>query len=116
MIALELTRKKQADTDKLREWLKVLVAPGSSLGGARPKANLIDEAGNLWIAKFPAADDDYDLALWEKLLHDLARQCGIRVPDSRLIRAGSDYHTFLVKRFDRIHRHLRRTRSARRRS
>jgi len=101
MIALELTRKKQADTDKLREWLQVLVAPGSSLGGARPKANLIDEAGNLWIAKFPAADDDYDLALWEKLLNDLARQCGIRVPDSRLIRAGGGYHTFLVKRFDR---------------
>lgn len=101
-VALELTKKKQEDPGKLREWLKVLVAPGSSLGGARPKANLVDENGSLWIAKFPAADDDYDLALWEKLLHDLARQCGILVPDSQLIRTGTGFHTFLVKRFDRL--------------
>ena len=100
-IALELSRHKQTDPDKLKAWLKVLVAPGSSLGGARPKANLVAEEGSLWIAKFPAADDDYDLALWEKLLHDLAGRCGIRVPPSRLIRAGSGFHTFLVKRFDR---------------
>ena len=69
-VAYELTRKKQDDVDKIREWLKVLVAPGSSLGGARPKANLVDEDGSLWIAKFPSADDDYDVALWEMLLQE----------------------------------------------
>ncbi|MBF0410210.1 MAG: type II toxin-antitoxin system HipA family toxin [Candidatus Riflebacteria bacterium] len=106
-VAFELTRKKQDDPDKLKEWLKVLVAPGSSLGGARPKANLVDTDGNLWIAKFPAADDEYDVALWEKLLHELARQCGITVPDSRLWQARRGYHTFLVKRFDRIGAHRR---------
>ncbi|MEI7706842.1 MAG: type II toxin-antitoxin system HipA family toxin [Chlorobium sp.] len=100
-IAYELTRKKQNDSGKLKEWLKVLVAPGSSLGGARPKANLIDEDGSLWIAKFPSADDDYDVALWEKLLHDMANQCGITLPPSRLIRIGDGYSTFLVRRFDR---------------
>jgi len=100
-IAFELTRKKQDDPDKIKEWLKVLVAPGSSLGGARPKANLIDEDGSLWIAKFPSADDDYDVALWEKLLQDLAPRCGITVPDARLMQIGNGYHTFLVKRFDR---------------
>lgn len=100
-VALELTRKKQDDRGKIKEWLKVLVAPGSSLGGARPKANLVDEDGSFWIAKFPSADDDYDVALWEKLLHDLARRCGITVPEARIMQIGSGYHTFLVQRFDR---------------
>lgn len=101
-VAWELTRKKQDDLDKLRKWLQVLVAPGSSLGGARPKANLVDEAGNLWIAKFPSADDDYDVALWEMLLHELAVACDIVVPEARLMKIGNGYHTFMVKRFDRI--------------
>lgn len=100
-VALELTRKKQDDLDKIKEWLKVLVAPGSSLGGARPKANLVDEDGNLWIAKFPSADDDYDVAVWEKLLQELAGRCGLTVPEARLLQIGNGYHTFLVKRFDR---------------
>lgn len=99
-VAFELSRKKIEDMSKLRQWLKVLVAPGASLGGARPKANLL-EAGHLWIAKFPAADDDRDVALWEKLLHDLAAACGIDVPQSRVERVGHEYHTFMVKRFDR---------------
>lgn len=102
MVAFELTRKKQDDLGKIKEWLKVLVAPGSSLGGARPKANLVDEEGSLWIAKFPSADDDYDVAVWEKLLYDLAQRCGITVPESRFIKTNSDYHTILTKRFDRI--------------
>ena len=101
-VAYELTRKKQDDLGKIREWLKVLVAPGSSLGGARPKANLVDEDGSLWIAKFPSADDDYDVAVWEMLLQGLAQECGIAVPESRLLQIGGGYHTFLVKRFDRI--------------
>jgi len=100
-IAFALTSKNQDDPDKIREWLKVLVAPGSSLGGARPKANLIHDDGSLWIAKFPSSDDDYNVALWEQLLHELARRCGITLPEARLMRIGSGYHTFLVKRFDR---------------
>lgn len=100
-VALEMTKKKQADFDKVKEWLKVLVAPGASLGGARPKANVVDNRGHLWIAKFPSADDDYDVAVWEKVLHDLARDCGITVPESKLLQVGDGFHTFLVKRFDR---------------
>lgn len=100
--AYKITRDQNADFDQLKKWLMVLVAPGSSLGGARPKANVADEQGHLWIAKFPSADDDYDVALWEKLLHDLARDCGIIVPESRVMQLGSRYHTFMVKRFDRV--------------
>lgn len=100
-IAFELTQPRQQDPGRLKEWLKVLVAPGASLGGARPKANLLGDDGGLWIAKFPSAEDDYDVALWEKLLHDLARRCGISVPESRVLRVGRGYHTFMVKRFDR---------------
>ena len=77
------------------------MAPGASLGGTRPKANLVDDQSQLWIAKFPSADDDYDVAIWEKVLHDLAQGCGITVPESRLMQLGDGYHTFLVKRFDR---------------
>jgi serine/threonine-protein kinase HipA len=106
-IAFELTRKKQDDLGKIKEWLKVLVAPGSSLGGARPKANLLDERESLWIAKFPSSDDDYDVAVWEKLLHDLAQRCGIAVPEAALLQIGSGYHTFMVKRFDRTGRDRR---------
>ncbi len=100
-IAFELTKRKLAEPDKIREWLKVLVAPGASLGGARPKANIVDVQGNLWIAKFPSADDDYDVAAWEKVLHDLACDCGITVPESQLLQLDGGYHTFIVKRFDR---------------
>ena len=101
-IAYEITKDKDADFDQLKEWLKVLVAPGSSLGGARPKANVTDEKNHLWIAKFPSADDDYDVALWEKILHGMANDCGIDVPESDVLKLGDKYHTFMVKRFDRV--------------
>lgn len=100
-IAFEITNKKLPDLGRLREWLRVLVAPGASLGGARPKANIVESDGSLWIAKFPARDDSEDAAAYEKLVHDLARDCGIDVPESRLVMVGTGYHTFMVKRFDR---------------
>ncbi len=103
-VAHELSRKEVSDTDsaRLRAWLEVLVMPGSSLGGARPKANVVGENGKLWIAKFPAADDGYDVAAWEKVVHDLAMQCGLDIPEARLMRVGKGYRTFLVERFDRV--------------
>ena len=100
-VALELTRKKVEDLNLLQQWLKVLVAPGASLGGARPKANLQDERGELWIAKFPAADDEHDWALRERLLHQMAEDFGLDVSPSRIERIGHGYHTFVTHRFDR---------------
>ena len=82
-------------------WVHQLVAPGSSLGGARPKANVQDTDGSLWIAKFPSRNDDYDIGAWEKTVHDLAKACGIIVPESKVCRYSDLGSTFLVKRFDR---------------
>lgn len=84
------------------QWLSMLIAPGSSLGGARPKANFTDTSGKLWFAKFPSKEDRYDVGGWEFLVHTMARDAGIWVPTSRLERFGDGYHTFCVERFDRI--------------
>jgi serine/threonine-protein kinase HipA len=64
-VARQLSDKNIADLDSLRRLLRVLVAPGASLGGARPKANFTQEDGSFWIAKFPAKDDDRDMGAWE---------------------------------------------------
>lgn len=85
-------------TDK---WLKQLIKPGSSLGGARPKATVVDTSGQLWIAKFPSKNDENDTGAWEKVVHDLARMCGLNVPESKLEKFSKLGSTFLVKRFDR---------------
>lgn len=101
-IAQELTRKHIDNLDQLRRWLAVLVAPGASLGGARPKANYCDKTGALWIAKFPSADDDRDIGAWEGVTWWLARQAGIDMPPAKVERLGQrGHHTFCVQRFDR---------------
>ena len=101
-VAKELTRKRIDKLDQLRRWLAVLVAPGASLGGARPKANYCDKTGALWIAKFPSADDDRDIGAWEGVTWWLARQAGIDMPPAKVERLGQGrHHTFCVQRFDR---------------
>ena len=91
------------DSEEVRKWLAILMAPGSSLGGARPKANIRDEQGNLWIAKFPSRGDTVDKAAWEYLAYELALQCGIEMAESKLKKVAGKYHTFFTKRFDRLH-------------
>jgi serine/threonine-protein kinase HipA len=83
------------------EWLRLLIAPGGSLGGARPKASVADPDGHLWIAKFPSIHDEHDVGAWELLVQTLAGGCGLRVPRSIARRFASPHHTFLVARFDR---------------
>lgn len=100
-VAGELTAKRIDDLSALRRWLAVLVAPGASLGGARPKANFTNSDGSLWIAKFPARDDERDVGAWEGLTHALARRSRIDVPLAALRSFGGEYHTFCVQRFDR---------------
>ena len=82
-------------------WLQMLLAPGSSLGGARPKASVKAPDHSLWIAKFPSRLDQYDSGAWEQVTHELAKMCHLNVPESRLERFSDTGSTFLVKRFDR---------------
>lgn len=88
------------DKDYLK-WLSVLIAPGSSLGGARPKASVLDGQSHLWIAKFPSKQDNEDIGAWEYLLYLLARDAGIEMAECEIKKINSNYHTFLTKRFDR---------------
>ncbi|MGB6152871.1 MAG: HipA domain-containing protein [Pricia sp.] len=94
-----------AQNDEIRKWIAVLIAPGSSLGGARPKANVFDTQKNLWIAKFPSKTDTIDKALWEYLAYQLAVACGIEMAESRVEKISGRHHTFLTKRFDRDGEH-----------
>lgn len=92
----------RAASDEER-WISMLLAPGSSLGGARPKANFRDDGdgGSLWIAKFPSREDRHDVGAWEYVVSRLAEAAGIETPETKLLQLGSEYRTFCSKRFDR---------------
>lgn len=98
----EASRNFESDENLLNEkWLNQLLKPGSSLGGARPKATIQDTNGDLWIAKFPSKNDEFNTGAWEKVAHDLARLCALNVPESKLETFSKLGSTFIVKRFDR---------------
>ena len=99
--SLQLERDDGMNDPEYSHWLNVLIDPGSSLGGARPKASVIDDKGHLWIAKFPSSRDDKNAGAWEMVLHELAKSCGIHVSEARLQKFSGKHHTFLSKRFDR---------------
>ena len=95
--------QKSADQldDISLKWINHLIAPGSSLGGARPKADVLDTNGKIWIAKFPGIQDDSDTGLWEMIIHELAIKSKIAVPNAFVRKHASMYHTYLSQRFDR---------------
>lgn len=98
----EAARNYENDENGITDqWINQLIKPGSSLGGARPKATVIDTQGRLWIAKFPSKNDESDTGAWEKVVHDLAGLCGLNVPESKLEKFSKYGSTFLVRRFDR---------------
>lgn len=99
--SLNLQDENSSENPSYSRWLDLLVAPGSSLGGARPKASVLAPDGTLWIAKFPGKSDAADIGLWEMLTVDLAKKCGIGMAESRCNSFTSAHHTFLTKRFDR---------------
>ena len=99
--ALQVEENANATDPEYLNWLNMLMSPGSSLGGARPKASVVDENGELWIAKFPSKQDDYDIAAWEYVAYKLAVDAGITMSESRIEKFNSQHHTFLTKRFDR---------------
>lgn len=89
------------ENEDINKWLSVLIASGSSLGGARPKANIVDEVGDIWIAKFPSLNDDVDKGAWEYLAYEIALKAGINMSKSRIEKVSGHHHTFFTKRFDR---------------
>lgn len=96
---IELSEEKNTLPEK--KWLMQLVHPGTSLGGARPKASVMDDKKQLYVAKFPSRKDLYDVGLWEHFAHLIAKSAGITCAETKVITAGSKYHTLLSRRFDR---------------
>jgi serine/threonine-protein kinase HipA len=90
------------DDEHVRDWILMLIAPGTSLGGARPKANFTDRLNDLWIAKFPSRNDTIDKAAWEFLAYRMATKAGVNMANSQISKISGNYNTFLTKRFDRI--------------
>ena len=94
-ITERILRDEETDDD-----LRLIFAPGSSLGGARPKASVVDQYGHLSIAKFPKDTDDYSTETWEEIALRLATQAGIPTPHHELIDIGGKA-VMLSRRFDR---------------
>ncbi len=97
----EIERSEEENVLPEKKWIAQLLQPGTSLGGARPKAGVTDESGRLCIAKFPSRKDDYDAALWEHFSHILAKKAGINAAQTRVLAGLGKYHALLSRRFDR---------------
>lgn len=106
-IAHRVDSDAPASDVEMRTWLRRLIAPGASLGGARPKVTFAQPDGTLWMAKFPAANDLRDVGAWELVQTRLAAHAGIAVPPTELLALGARYRTFAARRFDRDGRHRR---------
>ena len=99
--SMEIERSEEENLLPAKKWINQLVMPGSSLGGARPKASVIGEDKTLYVAKFPSRKDDYDAGLWEHFAHLLAKKAGVNAAHTEVLSVGEKYHTLLSKRFDR---------------
>ncbi len=99
--SLELEKNNSEKNPQYAKWLRMLIAPGASLGGARPKAGVMDEKSHLWIAKFPSRMDDGNIGGWEAVVHQLARRAKVDTAEAKWRKFSSKHHTFMTKRFDR---------------
>ncbi|CDN31910.1 HipA domain family protein [Mucinivorans hirudinis] len=98
----EIEKSESKNVLPEKKWLNQLIFPGTSLGGARPKASVVDDKGTLYVAKFPSRNDDYDVGLWEHFCHILAIKAGINAASSSVLKSDERFHTMLSKRFDRV--------------
>ena len=99
--SMEIEKSEELNQLPEKKWLLQLVHPGTSLGGARPKAGVMDDEGHLCVAKFPSRNDDYDVGLWEHHSHLLAKEAGVIAAETSVVETGGKYHALLSKRFDR---------------
>lgn len=100
----QATRAFESDMSndgEVKKWINMLMAPGASLGGARPKASVSDENGHLWIAKFPSVNDTYNVGAWEMVANEMAQHVGIEIAQGMTRQFNSENNTFLSRRFDR---------------
>jgi serine/threonine-protein kinase HipA len=100
-ISFRLEEEDVINDPEYMKWLSMLVAPGSSLGGARPKASILDKNNHLWIAKFPSKNDSADIGGWEMVTNELAIAAGVIMAEAQAKKFNTNNHTFLTKRFDR---------------
>lgn len=98
---LEIEKSEESNQLPEKKWIQQLIRPGSSLGGARPKAGVLDQNGRLCVAKFPSRNDDHDVALWEHLSHVLAKNAGVHAAETCVVSTEEKHHVLLSKRFDR---------------
>lgn len=98
---MEIEKSEEQNYLPEKKWLLQLIRPGTSLGGTRPKAGVMDNDGQLCVAKFPSRNDDYDVGLWEHHSHLLAEEAGVIAADTSVMETGEKYHALLSKRFDR---------------
>ena len=99
--SMEIEKSEELNRLPEKKWLQQLVHPGTSLGGARPKAVVLNDEGRLCMAKFPSRNDDYDVGLWEHHSHLLAKEAGVIAAETGVVDTGGQYHTLFSKRFDR---------------
>ena len=109
LVAASKEIEKSEENNQLpdKKWITQLLHPGTSLGGARPKACVTDDKGKLYVAKFPSRNDDYDVGHWEHLCHLLAKEADIHAAQTKIIQSGEKYHTLLSLRFDRTEENRR---------
>lgn len=100
-VSLALEKTDAEKNPSYSKWLQMLIAAGGSLGGARPKASVVDKDDHLWIAKFPSGNDENDIGAWEMVIYKLAKKAKIIIPEAKAAKFYSQHHTFLSKRFDR---------------
>ena len=105
--SLQLEKEEKNSLSEQGRWLNMLIAPGSSLGGARPKANILDESGRLWIAKFPSRYDLKNMGAWEIVTSEIAQKCEVVISECKAHKFSSNHHSFLTLRFDRDDRRRR---------
>lgn len=98
--AKEIEKSEYHHLEPEKKWVQRLFQPGSSMGGARPKA-CVQSGGQLYLAKFPSINDDINVSRWEHFAHLMAKECGITVAETKVIKTGTGQDVLLSKRFDR---------------
>ena len=104
--AKEIEKSEYKHLEPEKKWVQRLFQPGSSMGGARPKA-CVQSGSHLYLAKFPSINDNINVSRWEHFAHLMAKECGINVAETKVIKAGTGQDILLSKRFDRTEENKR---------